>query len=155
MIGIPGKCNEHLLVITVYKMWASVHHDVSKRAVIALFQNPTPGAVLKGRGRSLIVLIVVLIVGPKLSIEPGTKAFFELSSVSDHWADQNHDVVLRSASEPTKVASVLFMSDEKLSVKPEDFVSTVWERFSTVGFSLRPCPAMERREEPRRILEKR
>jgi hypothetical protein len=29
-----------------------------------------------------IVLVVVLIVGPKLFIEPGTKAFFPLSSVS-------------------------------------------------------------------------
>ena len=30
-----------------------------------------------------IVVVVVLIVGPKLFIEPGTKAFFQLSSVSD------------------------------------------------------------------------
>jgi hypothetical protein len=30
----------------------------------------------------LLVLVVVLIVGPKLFIEPGTKAFFQLSSVS-------------------------------------------------------------------------
>ena len=31
----------------------------------------------------VLVLVVVLIVGPKLFIEPGTKAFFRLSSVSD------------------------------------------------------------------------
>jgi hypothetical protein len=30
----------------------------------------------------VIVVVVVLIVGPKLFIEPGTKAFFQLSSVS-------------------------------------------------------------------------
>jgi hypothetical protein len=30
----------------------------------------------------VIVLVLVLIVGPKLFIEPGTKAFFPLSSVS-------------------------------------------------------------------------
>jgi hypothetical protein len=30
----------------------------------------------------VLLLVVVLIVGPKLFIEPGTKAFFQLSSVS-------------------------------------------------------------------------
>jgi hypothetical protein len=30
----------------------------------------------------VIILALVLIVGPKLFIEPGTKAFFQLSSVS-------------------------------------------------------------------------
>jgi hypothetical protein len=30
----------------------------------------------------VLVLVVVLIVHPKLFIEPGTKAFFQLSSVS-------------------------------------------------------------------------
>jgi hypothetical protein len=30
----------------------------------------------------LVLVVVVLIVGPKLFIEPGTKAFFQLSSVS-------------------------------------------------------------------------
>ena len=31
----------------------------------------------------MLVVVLVLIVGPKLFIEPGTKAFFQLSSVSD------------------------------------------------------------------------
>jgi hypothetical protein len=31
----------------------------------------------------VLVVVLVLIVGPKLFIEPGTKAFFRLSSVSD------------------------------------------------------------------------
>jgi hypothetical protein len=31
----------------------------------------------------VVVVVVVLIVGPKLFIEPGAKAFFQLSSVSD------------------------------------------------------------------------
>jgi hypothetical protein len=33
--------------------------------------------------RNHIVVVVVLIVDPKLFIEPGAKAFFRLSSVSD------------------------------------------------------------------------
>jgi hypothetical protein len=46
-------------------------------------QLPATVCVQRGIGTSPIVLVVVLIVGPKLFIEPGAKAFFRLSSVSD------------------------------------------------------------------------
>ena len=50
----------------------------SLRVVLLVYQLTKQGQAFSAR--QLIVL--VLIVGPKLFIEPGTKAFFRLSSVS-------------------------------------------------------------------------
>src|ERR1700726_3716836 len=46
------------------------------------FRSLRSPSTLLPPSRSPIVLELVLIVGPKLFIEPGTKAFFRLSSVS-------------------------------------------------------------------------
>jgi hypothetical protein len=40
-------------------------------------------ALEMGRTAAFELSVIVLIVGPKLFIEPGAKAFFQLSSVSD------------------------------------------------------------------------
>jgi hypothetical protein len=48
----------------------------------AIEKGETSGLSPKSRLPIVLVLVVVLIVGPKLFIEPGTKAFFQLSSVS-------------------------------------------------------------------------
>jgi hypothetical protein len=53
---------------------SSLHLRLSANLRVCLFTLVSPLIVL--------VLVVVLIVGPKLFIEPGTKAFFRLSSVS-------------------------------------------------------------------------
>ena len=45
--------------------------------------NVVGGGNLAGINTSVVWVLIVLIVGPKLFIEPGTKAFFRLSSVSD------------------------------------------------------------------------
>ena len=46
-------------------------------------QRSSPGCGRNQREDSLApIIVLVLIVGPKLFIEPGTKAFFQLSSVS-------------------------------------------------------------------------
>ena len=46
-------------------------------------RSPGVGDCVWGGGYCVpIVVVLVLIVGPKLFVEPGTKAFFRLSSVS-------------------------------------------------------------------------
>src|ERR1700680_3518543 len=70
-----------------------VHYDRHTNRRVdgaAGFRRLVPGALSAGREFSDSIdrkigqsrLVVVLIVGPKLFIEPGTKAFFRLSSVS-------------------------------------------------------------------------